>query len=61
LKRSQVITFFTQLPVCLIRMKACGSAHDGARRFQGLGHTAPLMAPQFVKPYVKTSLMSRLI
>jgi len=55
LKRSQVMTFFAQLPVCLIGMEACGSAHYWARRLQALGHTVRLMAPQFVKPYVKTN------
>ena len=55
LKRSQVMTFFAQLPVCLIGMEACGSAHHWARRFQDQGHTVRLMAPQFVKPYVKTN------
>ncbi len=36
-------------------MEACGSAHYWARRLMELGHTVKLMAPQFVKPYVKTN------
>ena len=48
-------TFFVNLPPCLIGMEACGSAHYWARKLQGLGHTVRLMAPQFVKPYVKTN------
>lgn len=36
-------------------MEACGSAHYWANKLQGLGHTVKLMAPQFVKPYVKTN------
>ncbi len=36
-------------------MEACSSAHYWARKLQGLGHTVKLMAPQFVKPYVKTN------
>ena len=36
-------------------MEACGSAHFWANKLQGLGHTVKLMAPQFVKPYVKTN------
>jgi transposase len=36
-------------------MEACGSAHFWARKLQELGHTVKLMAPQFVKPYVKTN------
>ena len=55
LKRHQVLEFFANMPQCLIGMEACGSAHHWARRLQALGHTVKLMAPQFVKPYVKTN------
>ena len=36
-------------------MEACASAHYWARTLQRFGHTVRLMAPQFVKPYVKTN------
>jgi len=55
LKRNQMAGFFANLPPCLIGMEACGSAHYWARKLQGFGHTVRLMAPQFVKPYVKTN------
>jgi transposase len=55
LKRHQVLPFFGNLPACLIGMEACGGAHHWARRLQAQGHTVRLMAPQFVKPYVKTN------
>jgi transposase len=55
LKRSQVLPFFANLPSCLIGMEACGSAHYWARKLEQMGHTVKLMAPQFVKPYVKTN------
>ena len=55
LRRAQVLPFFAQLPPCLIGMEACGSAHFWARKLTALGHTVKLMAPQFVKPYVKTN------
>lgn len=55
LKREQVAAFFANLPPTLIGMEACGSAHHWARKLQSLGHTVKLMAPQFVKPYVKTN------
>jgi len=55
LRREQMAEFFVNLPACLIGMEACGSAHHWARKLQGFGHTVKLMAPQFVKPYVKTN------
>ena len=55
LKRHQVLPFFANRPPCLIGIEACGSAHDWARRLTALGHTVKLMAPQFVKPYVKAN------
>lgn len=55
LKRAQVMSFFLNLPPCLIGMEACGSSHFWARKLSELGHTVKLIAPQFVKPYVKTN------
>lgn len=55
LKRDQVATFFAIMPQYLIGMEACGSAHHWARKLRDLGHDVRLMAPQFVKPYVKTN------
>lgn len=55
LKRAQVLPFFVKLEPCLIGIEACGSAHYWARKLTDLGHTVKLMAPQFVKPYVKTN------
>jgi transposase len=55
LKRAEVMSFFAKLLPCRIGMEACGSAHFWARKLTELGHTVKLMAPQFVKPYVKTN------
>ena len=55
IRRDQVSEYFVNLPACLIGMEACGSAHHWARKLQGFGHAVKLMAPQFVKPYVKTN------
>src|SRR5215510_7896690 len=55
LYRAQVMAFIAQLPPMLIGMEACGGAHYWARRFREHGHEVKLMAPQFVKPYVKTN------
>ncbi len=54
LRREQVAVFFANLQPCLIGMEACGSAHFWACKLQTLGHTVKLMAPQLVKPYVKS-------
>ena len=59
LKRKDVVSFFANLEPCLIGMEACGSAHYWARKLSELGHTVRLMAPQFVKPYVKTNKSDR--
>lgn len=55
LRRNQVLAFFANVPPCLIGMEACSSAHHWARKLEKLGHNVKLMAPQFVKPYVKTN------
>lgn len=55
LKRDQMAAFFSNLPPCLIGMEACASAHHWGRKLQEMGHTVKLMAPQFVKPYVKSN------
>jgi transposase len=55
IRRNQMILFFTNLEPCLVGMEACGGSHYWARELEKLGHTVKLMAPQFVKPYVKTN------
>lgn len=55
LRRDQVPEFFALLPGCLIGLEACGSSHHWARKLARFGHDVRLMAPQFVKPYVKTN------
>jgi transposase len=59
LKRKDVVKFFANLEPCLIGMEACGSAHYWARKLSEFGHTVRLIAPQFVKPYVKTNKNDR--
>jgi transposase len=55
LKRTEMTKFFANLEPCLIGMEACGSVHHWARKLEAYGHAVKLMAPQFVKPYVKTN------
>jgi transposase len=52
--RSEVLTFIANLPPLRIGMEACGSAHYWARCFREHGHDVRLIAPQFVKAYVKS-------
>ena len=55
LSRNALMPFIAQLPPVLIGMEACGGAHYWARRFREHGHEVKLMAPQFVKAYVKSN------
>ena len=59
LTRHALIPFMAQLPPVTIGMEACGGAHYWARQFRPQGHTVKLMAPQFVKPYVKSNKNDR--
>ncbi len=40
-------------PSAVVMMEACGSAHYWAREMVKLGHEVKLIAPQYVKPFVK--------
>lgn len=42
-------------PGCEIGMEACTGAHHWARQLQQHGYKVKLIAPQFVKPYVKSN------
>jgi transposase len=55
LKRDQVAPFFARMEPCLVGIEACGGAHYWAAKLSALGHRVKMMAPQFVKPYVKTN------
>lgn len=55
LSRKRLAEFMANLPPCLVAMEACGSAHDWGRKFQSYGHEVRLIAPQFVKPFVKSN------
>lgn len=55
LRRDQVSAFFANLPPCLIGMEACASSHHWARLLRVQGHDVRLIAPQFVRPYVKSN------
>ena len=44
---------------CEVGMEACTGAHHWARELQSRGYTVRLIAPQFVKPYVKSNKNDR--
>jgi transposase len=51
LRRAEVLTFFSNVPACLIGLEACAGSHYWARELIKLGHDARLIAAQFVAPY----------
>ncbi len=55
LSRKKLAVFINNLPPCLIGIEACGGAHHWVRTFSAFGHSVKMMAPQFVKPYVKSN------
>jgi transposase len=57
LRRNQWLkVVFEQIgPDCEIGMEACAGAHHWARELESRGYTVKLIAPQFVKPFVKSN------
>ena len=55
LRRSHVARFFANVPPCVVGMEACCGAHYWSRVIGQFGHTVRLIAPQFVKSYVKSN------
>ena len=53
LRRKQVRPFFVQLPPCVVGMEACAGSHYWGRKLRALGHAVKLIAPQYVKPYLR--------
>jgi transposase len=53
LPRGRVLEFFGRVEPCIIALEACAGAHHWSRELSGLGHDVRLIAPQYVKPYVK--------
>ncbi len=53
LSRPQFRKFMEGQPSSIVVFEACGGAHYWARELEGQGHQAKLIAPQYVKPFVK--------
>jgi transposase len=53
LPRGKVHQFMAAQEPAVVVMEACGSAHYWAREFRCMGHVVKLIAPQYVRPFVK--------
>lgn len=53
-KRAALLALFRQIEPALVAMEACAGAHYWGRELARLGHRVVLIAPQFVKPYLKS-------
>lgn len=53
LSRGKLLPFLASLPPCTVAMEACASAHYWGREIGALGHEVRLIAPAYVKPFVK--------
>src|SRR5258705_8389777 len=53
LSRAKLMSFFASQPRCVVAMEACGGSHHWGRELSRLGHRVRLIAPAYVKPFVK--------
>ena len=58
-KRDKFLAFFEKLPPTEVAMEACGASYHWARQLTAMGHRPKLIAPQYVKPYVKRGKNAR--
>lgn len=55
LTRKEFIESLPQFPKCRIVMEAGSAAHYWGRKLTSMGHEVKLIAPQFVKPFLKSN------
>jgi transposase len=53
LRRGQVLVFFGKLERAVVGMEACAGSRYWARELQALGHEVKLIAPRYVKGFVR--------
>jgi transposase len=53
LSRPQFRRFMAEQPTCIVAMEACATAHYWGRQMVEIGHDVRLIAPIYVKPFVK--------
>ena len=51
--RQKLLEFFASQRRCVVAMEACGGAHHWGRELIKLGYEVRLIAPAYVKPFVK--------
>ncbi|WP_250517720.1 IS110 family transposase [Caballeronia sp. INDeC2] len=54
MSRAHFLDYFASAAPCCIAMEACAGSHFLARQLQAFGHTPRLVAPQFVRPFLKS-------
>ena len=54
-KRNKLLSSLAAHKPCRVFMESCGSSYYWARKIQSLGHDVKLIAPQFVKPFLKSN------
>lgn len=59
IKRKALMDFFSRLKPCLIGIEACGGSHYWHRALSQYGHEVKMMAPAFVKAYLKANKNDR--
>lgn len=52
-RRDRLMAEVNALPPCIIAVEACAGAFYWQRQFEGAGHKVRIIAPQYVKPFVK--------
>jgi len=52
-RRSQLVSYFSRLPPCVVGMEACATAHYWGQGLGELGHTVRLIPPAYAKAYVR--------
>ncbi len=53
LSRGKLLNFLASVQPCTVAMEACAGAHYWAREIGALGHEVRLIAPAYVKPFLK--------
>lgn len=52
-RRDGLLAELADIPACRIGIEACTGAFYWQRQFEALGHAVKVIAPQYVKPFLK--------